>query len=633
LDIRHWSLIRHSNFVIRHFHLLFPHPPTYHAFMCRWLLTGWVVAIAVGAVLSTAHAGQNDSATLSAVAPADIPALIRDLSDSSELRRTTAIDHLRAAGISARPALLQLLASENPQLRLDAANLLLRLPWTNPSDSDEVKQKMANYGDLSADARCAKVEELAQLPGGGGNDVLIRILCDDPCAAVRWWAAEVLRSQRLDTDHHEIPAPSDRLRALLTDTANPAMPGGVPDNAALLAAVGWSWHESDFKRADDLLRRAIDIEAKHPSALSGQMDFAYLWLIDRALDDQRYGDALSLLREQSARTNWDEDDLPEPVGHLFALHADQGPFAGWFDDLRTYRGYVYRPEMLYALARLSERHGPPLLDKALQFVALCCSGTSADRHYAVGCFLAEQDWIEPAEREIHLSLWLSDGESVNAWFQLARLAAERNDDLAVAHSLESALKLVPGSEAMQRTTQFGDTYAWTSEDAWAEVHWHYLRAARSANDVAGEQEHLEKLMELDRLNQVLHKDPGLATDIVPALEETGRHDDAKKCFDAAYKDLHDAIVADPNSAEAKNNLAWLCARCGWKLDEAVKLANEAIAAAPDNSAYLDTAAEANFRAGHADVAVQLETRALKTKPGDAFMTGQLRRFEAAEIKR
>ena len=73
----------------------------------------------------------------------------------------------------------------------------------------------------------------------------------------------------------------------------------------------------------------------------------------------------------------------------------------------------------------------------------------------------------------------------------------------------------------------------------------------------------------------------------------------------------------------------MSARCGQKLDEAVRLADEAVAASPDNSAYLDTAAEAHFRNGDARGAVRLETRALELRPNDVFMKGQLEKFQRA----
>lgn len=589
--------------------------------MFRWMWV-WFLIAATGRV---AWGGIVNRQAVTSIAPLDLPALIHDLADADPAICSAAMDRLQALGDAARPALLEALDSPDPQIRVQAAVVLLHLPWARPTDAPEVSQKLMSYGSLTAENRCDLVMELANLPNNAAVDALLRILQDDPSAAVRWMAADELRSAR-----DGFQPPLDRLRALLTAVATPVERRAMLNNAPLLAAVGWAWREVDVKRADELLLRAVTLDARQPAAMQGQIDFAYLWLIDRATAERRYADALNLLRQQAARTAWDGDNVPAPVAGLFALHAEHGPFAGLGDDLRLYRNYLDRPEMLYVLARLAERRAPPGASIALKAIAFAAGGLSEQRHYTAGCFLADQGWLAPAEHELRAALWLSRGNSVNIYFQLARVAAQRDDDLSVARDLESALRQIPEPDQnLRRTTRFGDEVAWSSADAWAEVHWHYLRAARAAHDLPAMHLHLEKLMELDKLGQILHKDPGLATDIVPALDDTGRHEDADKCFDAAYRDLRATVAAHTESAEAKNNLAWLCARCGRKLDEAVKLAAQAMAASPANAAYLDTAAEANFRNGNTAEAIRLEAQALRLKPNDVFMTGQVRRFQEA----
>ena len=79
-----------------------------------------------------------------------------------------------------------------------------------------------------------------------------------------------------------------------------------------------------------------------------------------------------------------------------------------------------------------------------------------------------------------------------------------------------------------------------------------------------------------------------------------------------------------------NNMAWLCARTGERVDYAIKLANRACEIEPESYAYIDTAASTpDFAAGKADEAVKLEKRALLMRPSDLFMQQQLARFEKA----
>jgi tetratricopeptide (TPR) repeat protein len=547
----------------------------------------------------------------------DIPALIDHLADPDP---SDAVSRLEALAQFARTQLIQAMDSASPEVRSQISRILLHRLWTLPTDADSAKAILSDYALQNVDGRRQTIVKLAQLPEPDAAAPILRILQNDPSPAVRWDAAEFLRANATDKSF------LDQLRSL---SASPAPNDELSINAPLLSVCGWAWRDVDVHRTQHLLSQAVAVDAKHPAAMNGQLDFAYAWLIELATEDQRFPDALLLLRQQAARTASDEQTVPAPIANLLALHAEFGPFPGFLHDLQTYRSYLDQPQLIHAMARLLHRQNCPALALTLDTLAILQGGFSSDAHCQTGGFLIDQGWNTQARCELQISLWLSQGnQAVNPYFQLARLAGEEGDELATAVDLESALNHASGLQ-MQRTTRFGEVLPWSDDDAWAEVHWHYLRAARAANDMTAVQLHLQKLLELDRLSQILQKDPNLATDIVPALNDIGKTEDAKKCFDAAYKNLKDIITADPTDPEAKNNLAWLCARCDQRLDEAVKLSQEAVTAAPANSAYLDTAAEAHFRAGDPAKAVQLETKALQLKPNDSFMTEQLKRFETA----
>jgi tetratricopeptide (TPR) repeat protein len=547
--------------------------------------------------------------------PTDVPTLIQKLADPDPDIRHSAAEQLTNLGASVRPALMQTIESAAPEVRTQISQILLHRPWVGPSDAPDVQQGLTDYGELDADERCQRAQMLADLPNGAGQDALIRILQYDPSTAVRWQSAQVLRLRLNDN----VP-PFAKLRDLPIDDQT--------TNVPLLATVGWAWHDVDAQRTDKFLTRAV---AAHPAAMNGQLDFAYLWLVHRAMDNQRYEDAAALLRQQSSRATWDADSIPQPIASLFALHAQAGPFPGFSADLHLYRSYLARPEMLYCLAHLANREGLLSLNPLLNLAAIAAGGTSPARHLQAGAFLTDQGWLESAQRELHIALLLCDPSSneqiVDIYFKLAQIAGELNDELATAQNLESALQHLSGTDyQLQRTTPMGDELPWSVPDAWAEVHWHYLRAAQASNDTPALAAHLQKLLDLDKLGEILHEDPGLASDIVPYLQQAGRTADAEKYFNSVYKDLSDELSTHPADAEAMNNLAWLCARCNRRLPEAIKIADQAIATEPDNSAYLDTDAECHFRAGDKATAIKLETRALQLTPSDTFMMGQLQRF-------
>jgi tetratricopeptide (TPR) repeat protein len=158
------------------------------------------------------------------------------------------------------------------------------------------------------------------------------------------------------------------------------------------------------------------------------------------------------------------------------------------------------------------------------------------------------------------------------------------------------------------------------------MHWRYLRAARTAGDHKKLREHLDVLKDLSPANT------DIVIDVVPLLKEAGQPEAARAMFDKTYKQIRDIVDANPGEPEPMNNLAWLCSRSGERLPEALEMATKAITLDPDNAAYLDTAAEANFRVGNIDEAIRLETKGLEGRPNDKFMREQLERFKAAKNK-
>src|SRR5207237_765540 len=118
-----------------------------------------------------------------------------------------------------------------------------------------------------------------------------------------------------------------------------------------------------------------------------------------------------------------------------------------------------------------------------------------------------------------------------------------------------------------------------------EINWHHLRAARAKGDKAEVERRLA-----DLLGPTPPENPDIANDLVPMLRDAGRAAEAKALFDKVYQALTDNPRLPLDHATTKNNLAWLCARCGERKEEALRLAQEATKLVPDNAAFLDTLA-------------------------------------------
>jgi tetratricopeptide (TPR) repeat protein len=216
---------------------------------------------------------------------------------------------------------------------------------------------------------------------------------------------------------------------------------------------------------------------------------------------------------------------------------------------------------------------------------------------------------------------------VNGLFLLSGLAARRGDDLAAAQRKEAAMQKINITSAFLRHSDaLGRELVSNTDEIWSEIHWRYLRAARAKHDDAAVNAHLAELLRLGPA------DEEVAIDVVPVLRQQHRDEEAHQFFLPAYQRLQGKLTADPNNSHLMNDLAWLEAKCDERLDEALKLATAASGAAPGDAAILDTLAEVHYHLGHQADAVAAEEKALKIRPGDAFMTRQLARFKSGSTQ-
>jgi tetratricopeptide (TPR) repeat protein len=112
------------------------------------------------------------------------------------------------------------------------------------------------------------------------------------------------------------------------------------------------------------------------------------------------------------------------------------------------------------------------------------------------------------------------------------------------------------------------------------------------------------------------------------LEAAGQRKMADDLFDEQFQ-MHVQWCADwPDSALLNNNLAWLAARCGRRLDDALRHAERAVELEP-NAAHLDTLAEVHFRRGDRERAIEYSQRAVALEPRNQSLAGQLERFRTA----
>jgi len=138
--------------------------------------------------------------------------------------------------------------------------------------------------------------------------------------------------------------------------------------------------------------------------------------------------------------------------------------------------------------------------------------------------------------------------------------------------------------------------------------------------------------EADReIRLALAASPGnsrVAIDLVPFFEQAGREEQAADLFGKLHQAYSEWTEEYPACALLHNDLAWLCARCGRRLDEALEHAKQAVELDPNNASHLDTLAECHFRLGDRNTAIGYSQRAVQLRPRSTSLKQQLDRFQS-----
>jgi hypothetical protein len=575
------------------------------------------IVLAAPAPPTTAPAGQMNAMDVPTT-DATVSQLVARLGDADPTVRRHAADALVHSGAAARSAVLAASRGDDPQIADAAAQVLRSLPWSLPSDPPDVKKQLETYGQQNVAERIGVVTQLAELPNS--QPALLRLLSDEPNEDI-CWQVEMQLTQRPDEQTFAAA------RKIDSKTARPA--------ALVLAARAWLTPLSgsgsasliDHSKALALLHRAVELESVAPTFDDGQLDLAFDQLAADAVDRHQYDEAAQLRRQQCERIGVTRSSWPSPFFELLLLHADYGPLAGFEEDLQTQQAHLAAPESLFILSRLYAKQGQTLMAQTLEQTALAASPSEDVRSSATE-FLLDHGWNDLASKECRATLARADAnpdrDDVNARLRLSSLAAIRGDEAQAADQLRQALqdhKISGGDLTMTRGTRIVSG-AEAEQAMQIEVAQHALRAAQAKGDAA------EVGRQVDELMRMGPKDAEAALDLVPELKARGRQAEADKLFQSVYAPLKARLDAGEADPSLFNETAWLCARCGEHLAEALDLSNRAVAAEPDSAAYLDTNAEAHFREGQAAEAARLESKALKIEPGDPFMTGQLKRFKA-----
>ena len=126
--------------------------------------------------------------------------------------------------------------------------------------------------------------------------------------------------------------------------------------------------------------------------------------------------------------------------------------------------------------------------------------------------------------------------------------------------------------------------------------------------------------------------PSLVEKSVPRLDELGQTELADYMTSKAGEYFVRTLKEYPNSANHRNNYAWVLACAQRQLDTVLRHAQAAVALRPDQATYIDTLAEAHFARGEYDLAAKWIKKAVALDPPRLYYRNQLKKFQQARSK-
>lgn len=545
---------------------------------------------------------------------------IDQLADPDPTVRQNATTMLIAQGAAARPAMLGIMDSDNPEVQFRARLILSMLPWARNSDTIGVKTLLRRYGSLPYYQQLAFIESLEGRSDQSAVQTKLRILAEEMNPKIQWKIVE-------DIAHNPQDFPSEQLQQISLYSRR---------SAVLLAqAMGYNGLDNPqmLKRIELGLDAELDQADTDPTAvfLLDQYGMDCARYQNDPVAAQRVARKVLQLSQRISRNSGFASDLSKSL-QLISIHVEFPLLDGLEEDVRMSGTRVMEPAVLHAWAEAYDARGNVIVGSAFHAAALYASPLDIESHGYAGSAMFEYGMIPSSLMELDLTnryikaaenssaesaRWRGLRSAIDslAYFQTTILINQGKYEkaLGIINDLKTRRdKLIPPGQNEDDDTILNDMQNLLLLHVATEKGNPTLATA-ALNDLVQ-----EKSSDPDKLKLAL-----------PLLRQLGRDADANQLFQEAYQSLTKEFEKTPNSPEAQNAVAWLLVQCNEKLPEARKRSEAAVKANPINGATVDTLAAVCFAQGDARRAAELEEIALRLRPGDLFIANQLAKFRAA----
>jgi len=559
-------------------------------------------------------------------------------------------------------------AEEHPDLEIATrARYILqriRVEWTRPDDSAEVRAAMEGYGGLSRAGRLERMTELNALADGEGLGALCRIARFEPFPQLARAAALVVMQSVAPSD--AIPERVAAIRQELGDSKRPPVlwlltyceqlekPEQVIDRWLDLIDEEATRYIEDSAETNALFMfRMLSFHlelcrnSSSPSDILSNLS-KRIEILSR--EGAQLGKLLVVLTPVMSRSEITEFLGPAGVadwlwtenrGELFGmayamnwlLENEQWEALELFEDqyektIRTQRLLIY----LAAIAR--DKQGRDDLAEEFAKRAINLIADDAATRDDIGDLIGELGRHDWAEREWWFVVEAYPVSTIDAESALLSLSArlslaslrlhDRSEDGRAAELMAEMIDALEADPQLMKDIKASRIGRDQVDQSY--VQREYFLACQAANEGSHEEQRkfLEAAIDLNP------EDP----DVLIAMYRLENSDDGFReqtvlRIQQAVRTIEGYIEQEPGNAQSYNYWAWLVSNTEGDYDQAVEYSLRSLELSPDSPSYLDTLGRCQYAAGNLEEAVRVQREAVSRHPHLQVMRDQLELFESA----
>jgi tetratricopeptide (TPR) repeat protein len=577
-----------------------------------------------------------------------IAALILQLGDSDYFVRQKAQDELSTMGFDAYEALNAAVSNDDLEISTRANYLLklMRVEWTEPSDSREVKRILKGYEMLDPSNRQSRIHSLAVVPDGKAFPAL--------CRLARYEKTNLLSKQAA--------------MALLKSTPEGAPPSGQNVNAirkvldqsnrpAVLWINAWLLLGRDSQRGLDEFKRLIDVEMKvlkdTPDESSQELAMGLMRYYISQLKRLGKNDAVVAAMRQLIEVQKDDSSA---IGELAEWFVDQ---QAW--DLLEELQKKFAPRFaadpmtlyLYAEAKLAQNDAAKAEELAAAALKLNPGRDSYAEHQMTAYRLKRRGCIPWAIKEYEQLLAQASDQGYYPGQTALELASLYHDQAKFLEAGKAIEKFTAKSTPMLPNPFTPRVRGYVPKQAKTRMYYYFGCHWESQGDRKKQREFMEKAFKEDPTDSYavigFYQLPDLtqeekvrckaaAQKVADTLRESIKADPFGESEEAVpvgpvdiSPDEEISTVSEMPSREAAycNGLAWLLAHTDGNLDEAMKHAKRAVELQPKSGMILDTLAHVYFAKGDYETAVKTQEKACELEKHSVLLKQSLEKFKKA----